>query len=181
MRTVAVLLWMTHTSSKFCTMVSALMQMTIDGIRVVLINEPKNFGQSDKYNRVNYWKFPSFWFGDASNTHRAFRLKSFCVWYEFIIERCQAAASEWKWNEHETNEWERERAEKMIHARKSVSVARTTGRRQRSGNEGLLPPTIQFNKSHIHIRNGYNIVKWLLSVSFAYGWRKRCAFTVNKM
>lgn len=32
---VAVLLWMTHTSSKFCTMLSALMQMTIDGIRVV--------------------------------------------------------------------------------------------------------------------------------------------------
>lgn len=39
------------------------MQMTIDGIRVVLINEPKNFGQSDKYNRVNYCEFLSFWFG----------------------------------------------------------------------------------------------------------------------
>lgn len=41
----------------------------------------------------------------------------------------------------------------------------------RSEEERFFPSTIQFNKSYIlhkHIQNGCNIMKWLLSVSFAY-------------
>lgn len=127
---------------------------------IILISVPKNFGQSDKYNRENYWNLYLF-DSDASKflwIEHYVRPKSY-IYSVYIrcesitIGKCQALSLERKWNDEKRN---RERE--------------------------ISNFTIQQEKSHTHIQNGYNIAKWLLSASFCHmGRRKRRAFTVNKM
>lgn len=70
-----------------------------------LINEPKNFGQSDKYNRVNYWK--SLWFACFKYTSSVPPEIILCmIW---IHHRKMSSGSKWIKMKRAWNEWERGR------------------------------------------------------------------------
>lgn len=161
-------------------MVSALMQMTIDGSRVVLINEPKNFGQSDKYNRVNYWTFLSFWFGCFKYTSSVLPEIILCMMW--IHHRKMSSGSKWikVKREHKTNGREEG---KVMHARKSV------GARERRDDEvdGVVEMKDfclqQYNLTRVTYTFETDATLWNDCFRFPLHMdeEQRCAFTVNKM